>query len=284
MPEDAPTPTGRPRRTIEASAIALVVVWIAFLLRVSLHSFAFVILLLVLLVARAWRPAALVLALSPPVVIAVLAGAMFAQGTARLMYTGLPSSEFHNPDPQTRLPRGTMGDLVSGEEWLAILPNNLTVRGLQTVFGPMPGSYTGPYPDRAAAFAALEHARPIPAERLLQDVVVLDGREIHLDTGVGRGLVRSLHGWAAPAAFDAAVGTEDRPAATLYEERCLILRLPRGQGPGPTDEAMREHFGPEGPGAIVALVDVERGRPFAYYAPKSGPAPRYPPVRWHPEE
>lgn len=287
MTDEAEAPRAASRWTVNAALVTLALVWLAFLLRVPLHSFAFLVLVVVLLVARAWRTAALVVALSPPVVMAVLAVVMFARGTARLLYVGLPSTGFHNPDRQTRLPRETMGDLVSGDEWLAILPNNLAILALARTFGPMPGSYTGPYPDRSATFAALEHAWPISAARLMEDVVALDGREIPLDPGVGRQLVRNLSGWKEPAVFDSGSFT-DRPEAALVEERCLILRLPADPGVHREEQELWEHLlayhAPDGPAAVVALVDVERGRPFAYYAPASGPGPRYPPVPWRRRE
>lgn len=253
----------------------LALVWAGASFRIPFHAPAFVALCLVLLVARRWKAAAILLLLSPPMLMVLMAGSGYTQGRASLRYVGLPGTGFHNLDPDLRVGRETMGDLVTGDEWLYILPSNATVRLLVATLGPMPGAYTGPYPGRDTVFSELERARPIPAGRFLEDVVVLDGREIRLDTGVGRGLVANGLGW--DTGIPAEVDTVDPIQATLFEERCLILRIPELWR---LPDELLDTLGLEERPARIALVDIERGRPFAYFAPKAGPGHRYPPVRW----
>ncbi len=264
--------------------VGLVATWVGVLVRLPLVSFAFIPLCLVFLVRRRFREAALLVLLSPLTFMAAMAAVKYVRGTARLIYVGLPETGFHNPDPDLRIPRQTMGDLVSGDEWMAIVPNNATLRALSRVFGTMPRAYTGPYPDRDAVVAALAGAPAISVDRLRADVVALGGREHRLDAGVGRGLLKDMRSWdVVPPPDDAALAaypTSDPPQAVLVGERCLVLRIPLDPwGPLRAAGITRVDDIP----ARIALVDLQRGRPFAFYAPKAGSDHRYPPVSWDPE-
>lgn len=97
--------------------------------------------------------------LGPLVVVPALSAAYglvgYASGTAAL-YTVGPRPA--NLDPTVRCPRRSIGCCPTGHEPLTLLPNDLVVLALGRVFGPMPGSYAGPYPAADEAFALLDRA------------------------------------------------------------------------------------------------------------------------------
>jgi hypothetical protein len=73
--------------------------------------------------------------------------AAYFSGTAELWYTGYPSRSGFNLDPDARVFWASRGcTLPSVEPLLVHLPNNATVRLLAAVFGPMRGTFHGPYP------------------------------------------------------------------------------------------------------------------------------------------
>ncbi|MCB9698735.1 MAG: hypothetical protein H6738_18280 [Alphaproteobacteria bacterium] len=116
------------------------------------------------LFSRRWWLAPLSVVLTPAVVIpgsnvgsAVVA---YASGTAELRTYGMPDPEFFNLDPTWRMHWRTRGCVIDGTEALTDEPYNATLKLLVTVFGPMPGAYDGPIPERAAAWAALDAGEP----------------------------------------------------------------------------------------------------------------------------
>jgi hypothetical protein len=84
----------------------------------------------------------------------------YLRGTATLEYTGYPGYGYGygngNLDPASRAPWGTTGCRRSGFEALTHGPNNVAIRTLGALFGPMPGSYDGPYPTSVEARRILE--------------------------------------------------------------------------------------------------------------------------------
>lgn len=216
-----------------------------------------------------------------PVSLAFCVGVVgYWAGTAELWYMGLPGTEFHNLDRQTRCPKATGGCLVNGGEILTLVPHNTAVRLMSAVFGRMRGTYDGPYPTRDEAQAALAHAGPVPLEDLLRDVVLIDGEEIHLDRHVGRDLVGRLS--MSMLANDVLEGNpvDERMRemlghmeAAIWQHRCLVLRIPsRFRGAGLLDPTAEEC-------AMIAVIDREAGRPFAYFG-EGGYYHNFPPVDW----
>jgi hypothetical protein len=110
------------------------------------------------------RTGVLLLGLSPlPLIpaLAFLGGATtYVAGSAVLKTYGMPDPEFGNLDPQGRCRRRTSGCVVDGSEVFTQGPNNVAVRLMIRLFGPMSGAYTGPYPTRHEAFDALRLADP----------------------------------------------------------------------------------------------------------------------------
>jgi hypothetical protein len=180
----------------------------------------------------------------------------YCRGRAELRYSGYPSPTGNNLDPELRCGRSTGGCLVYGDEWMFQEPYNGAVRLATTWFGPMPGTYTGPYPTETEAIAAVAEGVPIPAEELLEDRVPLAGEVFRLDSGVGQGLVRSyrFHHLLAEEARAPTIKYEP-VKAVLWQKECIILSIPADPEYGQAQKS-----------AMIVLVARDRGRPFAYYA------------------
>ncbi|MHC4717403.1 MAG: hypothetical protein ACYS5V_10570 [Planctomycetota bacterium] len=228
---------------------------------------------------RRWVVLAVLVLFSPISVAFIFGAVQYARGTAELLYMGLPGTGFHNLDPQTRCGRRTGGCLVTGGEFLWSLPHNAGVRLMAALFGPMRGSYDGPYPTREEAVTALGAADPVPLEDLLKDTVRIGGDEIRLDARVGRGLVRGLpmDMLADKVIQGRTPGKQEREwygriTGTIWNKRCLILRVPsRLAVAGPDEEAQEA--------AMIVVIDRHAGRPFAYFG-QGDYYHRFPPVDW----
>ncbi len=72
---------------------------------------------------------------------------------------GYPAPEAENLDPETRLYSSSSGCVVYGTELLTHAPYNLALGVMVGLFGPMSGTYQGPYPDRDEALEALRRSR-----------------------------------------------------------------------------------------------------------------------------
>ena len=198
-----------------------------------------------------WLAAVLVLLLCPSGTAAWTAAIDYWNGTATLQYSGLPGPEFYNLDPELRCGRTTSGCLVDGSEDFTQIPNNAAVAMLVRLFGPQRGTYTGPYPTREQAFAALTVGTPVAPTDLASDVVPVAGVRINLATGVGQALFRGTkyQVLAVDPTLEASIVKEIGPiTASLYQQQSLLLRIPGGEG-----------------SLQIALIDRSSGRPFAGY-------------------
>ena len=115
----------------------------------------------------------------------------YLDGSARIRGMGLPSTESLNVDPVYRCERSTGGCVVSGNEWIFQDPYNGVVRFMISTFGPMKGSYDGPFPTKKQVFAALPQAVEVAIDDLANGLVDVQGTTVRLDTGVGSGLFRA---------------------------------------------------------------------------------------------
>lgn len=243
------------------AVVALACAWTGAL---GFGPFVFASILAVFLVRRQFVIGLTLLALSPLVLCFAQGAVDYFRGQACLRYMGLPGTEFHNADPGSRLQRSTGGCLVNGGEWSLHLPYNAGAKAMVLLFGPMPGSYTGPYPDKDQTIKALTTAKEISPDDLIKDRVMMDKREIKLDTGVGKRLLERISN-----SFLFPELREEMPpiTATLWQDQCLILRIPTR--PRDTKEDS----------AAIVLIDCRSGRPFAYY--KQGDYyHHFPPVWW----
>ncbi|MEW4564509.1 hypothetical protein AB1K70_18355 [Bremerella sp. JC770] len=204
-----------------------------------------------------------IVALSPFTIAVVMATYGYANGTATLHGMGYPGQGYFNVDPTTRSPRSNGGCCVSGNEWIFILPNNVTVTALSATLGPMRGSYRGSYPTEAEAKQAIKTGTPVAKEDLQAGFFAVEDHNIKLDQGVGARLLDRLH-------YD--LFFDDPPpaiTATVYDQDCLILRIP-----------VEEDWDATTQSAVIALISTEKGRPFAYYV-EGEYHQRFPPVSWN---
>ena len=208
--------------------------------------------------------AALLLVIATPLSVSFLWGVVdYANGNARLRYSGLPGTTFHNLDPDLRCGRSTYGCIVTGNEWVTQAPYNGAVRLLTACFGWMPNTYDGPYPTENDARNAIANGIPVSIRDLRNDRLVIGGVSIELDQGVGLELVERLR------YSDEFFGeTPPEMAATIWQQECIVLRIP-----------IRPDFEHDAPSAVVVLISRAAGRPFAYYA-EGEYSHHFPPVTW----
>lgn len=228
--EGAPAP-----RRFAANAVAIVGVLLAWPAAMVASLPALVLVALAVLphaLARRRRAALTTLALSPavlPLVSALFAVGGYLLGTASFLTVGLMGG----PAPVDRVVRcawRSTGCITSGLDELWSLPNNLTLRALGAVFGPMRGAYDGPWPTdeiiadalaRPDAIVSFEHGPEL--EDHLEDVrVVVGGREVLLPS-------RSLYmvTWCGRRQE----GGRLRPLrAAPIDERALVVADEHGDG------------------------------------------------------
>jgi hypothetical protein len=255
-----------------ASAIWLSPLLLAVPVPYPLPNALFALICAYFLARRRYRSLAALLVLSPLGATFLLGAAHYCLGIAKLRSMGYPSATGNNLDPEIRCGRSTGGCVVHGDEWMYLGPHNAAVRAMSTLFGPMPGTYTGPYPTESQAIAIAAEGAPVSPQELIEDRVTIAGRVCHLDKGVGQRLLRNVR-------FHYLLHPQDRPAgstpepirAALFEEECIILRIPA--------EPM---FGEHENSAMIVLLSRSRGRPFAYYAEGERPYV-FPPVGWWPD-
>jgi hypothetical protein len=149
----------------------------------------------------------------------------YCRGTASFVGVGYPGYELGNLDPRSRVPSTTSGCMVSGFEIFTHAPNNAAITMMATLFGPMPGAYHGPYPDREQAREALRRSKDTVYANLF---------------GGGFGPVKDC-----AALRDVAGLQGDHPTArcALFESSTLLL--------GYEDR--------------IVLVDRDTGRSYAHY-------------------
>lgn len=207
---------------------------------------------------RLWLLAAVAL-VGLPLTSAGVQGARYFRGTATFQTMGLPGITTFNPDRTYRCQWSTGGCLVNGNEWITQDPANLTLRTLVWLFGPMRGSYTGPYPTEDESLAAItsDSAVTLPADSISSDKIDVGGTSVRLDAGIGKRLLETF------GRYDPLDGHFELKAA-LWQSSVLLIGLP----PDPKVE--------EGHAGVVA-IDVNAGRPFAYYGTTWQ---RFPPVWW----
>ncbi len=220
---------------------------------------------------RRWFAVAAIVLLSPVVFLLGRGVYEYTRGTAHLQYMGLPKTESGNIDPVYRCERLTGGCVLRrGDEDFVQSIHNLSVCAMIRLFGPMRGSYLGPYPTRDEALAAVVAGAELSYADLITDRLSLGGETIELDTGVGLGLLARTEWEYSPADAD---GLGLRPIqAVVWHGTCVIVRIP-------TDLLTQTPRESRGVSARVVVIDRGSGRPFAYFAEGSY-GHYYPPVRW----
>jgi len=205
-----------------------------------------------------WRKrfliAALSLLLSPMGYSAARGVHEYATGSAVIMSLGLMHSRT-NIDPVTRCPIGSGGCLVFGNEWMTYGTYNLAVWTLAKCFGPMPGSYDGPYPNQSTASSAMAGASTFDLRQLPSDRFVVDSRTISLPTGTGTAILGCFReGPATDVTDPALIARYGEARVTLYGGQCVILAIP-GRDPAAVP----------GDNRVLLLIDAKTGKAFAHY-------------------
>lgn len=132
--------------------------------------------------ARQGRRSAIAgLAPSPFFVVPIMgvfaAGIAFTQGKAVIHQRGLATVESQNLHPVHRVPVVPKHANADERARFFNLPYNGVVQALGTLTGPMPDSYTGPYPTRGRAWAHLDDA---PSALLDRGAIWIDGRGLQV--------------------------------------------------------------------------------------------------------
>jgi len=214
---------------------ALVMTWTLSALSV-LSILGFVVWLACIILAACHRRSRLALLtcfVSPYAVAFFFALLSYASGTGRIMRTGHPPWTYAL-DRYTRAPPTTSGCIASGNEWVWQEPNNLALRMMATLFGPMPGSYQGPYPTAGEATDTLANAH---------GAILEDGSIEFAGTTVA--LSRELSSWAEDCLSDIAIPTDGHQfglQAALTDSGVLVF----------------------GNATATVMVERETGRAFSY--------------------
>lgn len=177
----------------------------------------------------------------------------YATATGRLRIHGLTRG-ITRIDPASRIEDRSTGCVVLGGEWMHDWPYNGALRFMVKCFGPMRGTYTGPFPDQPTAYAALGAAAPIDLRDLPARAVTLAGRRYALAPGVGAKLLQGFReGPASDISNEGLLKTYGPASALLYKPTLLILAIPSGNPALPGDPR------------VLILIDLSRGTPIADY-------------------
>jgi len=213
-------------------------------------------------------PALAIVALTPTTLAFAMGVGSYFSGHATLVRSGYPATEFHNVDRISGAERTTSGCCVSGNEWIFQLPYNTAIITMSAMLGPVKGGYDGPYPTEKEAKEAIKNGQSIPLDSLKSDQINVDGKVVRLDSGVGEEMLERMRYEMMEEfrSFDFPAEPSPPITATVYERRCLILRIPIYHDEAPDS-------------AAIALFDINRGRPFAFYS-EGVYSHNFPPVRW----
>jgi hypothetical protein len=175
-----------------------------------------------------WRPRrrALWFLLVPVLPLLVVSGTTsyeYLAGTVRIPGTppGLRSRrEVHNLEPKYRvLGSSYYYKPLMPWAWLSAWTRLHTLAALVDCFGPVPGSYQGPYPDREQVLAAIRAARVLTTPEALTQPLLVAGRSIQLSAQD----VRRMFETTPSVRTEGAVLT-----LALFEETCLLIGFSSG--------------------------------------------------------
>lgn len=204
------------------------------------------VLLTTLLLLRRRRLGYLAIAygISPLAVFTAASAYSYTTGTAYTTGVGLPGPSTYNIDPETRVRGSSRGCIAYGNEWLVDLPNNATISLLSAVFGPMPGTYDGPYPTLVDAELTARGGVALSWDELKSDRIPVRGRHVKLAPGFGNRFELILR----DRFWERALSEVDDPGpplprAGVFHGRVLVLQFHE----------------------FYALVDAESGLVFAYW-------------------
>jgi len=228
--------------------------------------------LVVVIRERAWALLVLLVVANPFAVFSVNGARDYVAGAPSLRSMGLPGTEFSNVDPETRCFTHTGGCLVQGDEWVFILPHNLTLRVLCAAFGPPARSYDGPYPDKHEALWLVSKSPHLDGADFMEGKIRTNGQLLQLDRELMDHLRLDLLSFYIDSAY---LGNEDigtHVQAFLLGNRCLIVRLKNYDNTSLPEDPPQDE--------CIILFDTKNMRPFAYYPITRNPLPRSPRVHY----
>jgi hypothetical protein len=143
-------------------------------------------------------------------------------------------------DPRTRVRGHDPGcGTRSGNWWLERGAERQAIQIMHALQGPPPGAYTGPYPTQSEAVAMLRTGGQKQRRSILDDGRVQIGKQqFNVE-------IEQLR-WR----FEISEPDLSAPTATLFQQQCLIVRVPRDLTPKL---------------AVIYLFDIFTGRAFAIY-------------------
>jgi hypothetical protein len=214
---------------------------------------------IIYLVRGALGHLALLLLLSPIGLGAYLALDAYANCKLVLINGTPPEGMITGIDPETRCPYGRM---LGGFQPLTIqVGRECTVAMLLTLFGPMKGSYDGPYPLPGQQASALNSGTELSLETFRSGTFDVDGVTVHLGSELATGLLTRNGSDYFKMLYHPAEPNDHRPygpiKAAIFEKRCLIIRTPLERGP---DSNARK-----------VLIDLATMKPFAYFDGRTRP-------------
>jgi len=219
-----------------------------------------------------WIPVTVVVVLNPLAV--SFAGGItdYWGGAPSLWFMGLPRISSFNVDPANRCFHRGCGCCIWGNEWVYLDPHNAAVRLMLHFFGPPSKSYNGPYPTKEEAEHLVAKAPTTPVDDFLKGRIHVDDAILPLQPEVVNRLVERL---ALSFALEESIydAHDKKIQATLYQDRCLILRI---------FVALENSRDAECD--LMIFFDKKTGRPFAYFNSRRNDSPRFPPVRYLPEQ
>jgi hypothetical protein len=252
---------GALRRAVGSGAFWLGSAWALFLLGLTVYGSLFAVVLAA--VVAVWRKkhvflvAALVLS---PFAVCFLRGALtYITADGRLRSYGNPTTESQSIDLHYRCERFVARRKLVSD--CHVLERELMNRGLEVmieVFGPMRGSYPGPYPSKAEVQQSLAAGVEVSAIDLGSDAVSVDLDTFRLDAGVGRRLLKRT-AWEfaidCPSCASYYASEYGPIQAAVIKGSCLVLLIPMDEAKPPPYESS----------ALMVVIDTQTGRPFAYY-------------------
>lgn len=135
---------------------------------------------------RAWLFAIAIVVVSPCTLYACRAAFDYSRGTAQLERIVSPFPEAWNVDRDTRYVIHMRDCMIDEKDLVTLDPYNAALEVLSRTFGPMRGTYDGPYPTEAEAQRAVRAARPVSEQELAQDIIVVGGRRVRLRPELGQ--------------------------------------------------------------------------------------------------
>ncbi|MEK7950764.1 hypothetical protein WKV53_09670 [Luteolibacter sp. Y139] len=208
---------------------------------------------------------------NPLVLTAILPVTGYFRGTAALHFHGLPGPGSFNLDRETRLPKIGGGCVVDGSEWLGDDWHNFVLRGCVSVFGPMKGTPSGPYPDEEVLRGPWPEAEWVKVADFNKGEILVGSKSRKVPQG--QRLLKAYAPWAEEQ--------QASPPDPMWDDEEFAIRLQAKDFGG---GAFAVRIGTAYAGAPLETTILFAGEParvVGYFWPKESRSrvPRFPPVR-----